>query len=67
MRVLREDFDLLDGPFAISSRLRVISFEVPAAGPEIGLWFDGWASAPALRAVLEQRGLSVLAIAERSP
>lgn len=65
VRVLRSDFKLLDGELAIETHLRIISFEAPAAGPEIELTFGDWPDEQALAEFLAGKGFTVLAMRER--
>lgn len=65
VRIPLDELELIGGERAVAWRLRVISFQVPAAGPEIELQFDGWDTEEQLVAVLRDHGLSVLASRER--
>jgi hypothetical protein len=65
VRVPRDDFDRLSANFALNAHLRVISFEVPAAGPEMGLIFEG-VEMGTLQTLLRAHGFTVLGVADRT-
>lgn len=64
VRIPLDDLRLIDGQKASAWGLKRISFEVPAAGPEIELQFTGWDGEQQLVAELRGHGFTVLASRE---